>query len=95
MASGSTPAGVAVLRLSGAAAPTVLQALTKQPLPDPRRMVLRSLYAPESGELLDRGLVVRFAAPNSFTGEDVVELHLHGTFGSRRRHPPDDSPMAR
>tara|TARA_R110002096_G_scaffold17764_8_gene61309 strand:+ start:39 stop:1376 length:1338 start_codon:yes stop_codon:yes gene_type:complete len=78
LASGSTPAGVAVLRLSGAAAPTVLQALTKQPLPDPRRMVLRSLYAPESGELLDRGLVVRFAAPNSFTGEDVVELHLHG-----------------
>ena len=78
LASGSTPAGVAVLRLSGAVAFPVLQALTGQALPEPRRMALRAVRDPDTGELLDRALAVRFAAPHSFTGEDVVELHLHG-----------------
>jgi tRNA modification GTPase len=78
LASGSTPAGVAVLRLSGAVAFTVLGDLTRQSLPTPRQMALRALYDPASGELLDRALAVRFVAPHSFTGEDVVELHLHG-----------------
>lgn len=80
LASGSPPAGVAVLRLSGAQAFAVLDALTgqTQTLPAPRQMALRALCDPETGELLDRALVVRFAAPNSFTGEDTVELHLHG-----------------
>lgn len=78
LASGSTPAGVAVLRLSGARAFPVLESVTRQALPEPRRMALRSLRCPVSGELLDRALVVRFPAPHSFTGEDVAELHLHG-----------------
>lgn len=78
LASGSTPAGVAVLRLSGARAFPALESLTRQALPKPRQMVLRGLCCPVSGELLDRALVVRFPAPHSFTGEDVVELHLHG-----------------
>jgi tRNA modification GTPase len=78
LASGSTPAGVAVLRLYGAVAFTVLGDLTRQSLPTPRQMALRALYDPASGELLDRALAVRFVAPHSFTGEDVVELHLHG-----------------
>lgn len=78
LASGSTPAGVAVLRLSGVAAFPVLRALTARPLPAPRRMALRAICDPDSGELLDRALAVRFVAPHSFTGEDVVELHVHG-----------------
>jgi len=43
-----------------------------------RRMHLRSIYHPGSGQLLDRGLVVRFPGPSSYTGEDLVEFHLHG-----------------
>ena len=78
LASGSTPAGVAVLRLSGTRAFPALANLTRQALPEPRQMVLRALRCPVSGELLDRALVVRFPAPHSFTGEDVAELHLHG-----------------
>lgn len=78
LASGSTPAGVAVLRLSGPRAFPALESLTRQALPEPRQMALRALRYPVSGELLDRALVVRFPAPHSFTGEDVVELHLHG-----------------
>lgn len=78
LASGSTPAGVAVIRLSGPKALITTELLTGQSLPQPRQMALRTLRAPGSGEVLDRGLVVVFPAPNSFTGEDVAELHLHG-----------------
>ncbi len=44
----------------------------------PRTMHLRTLSHPITGECLDQGLVVRFETPHSYTGEDVVEFHLHG-----------------
>lgn len=47
--------------------------------PKPREAVGRKIVHPTSGELLDRGVVIWFPAPKSFTGEDVVELHLHGS----------------
>ena len=47
--------------------------------PKPRRAALRRLYDPRTGDLLDEALVLSFPGPNSFTGEDVVELHLHGS----------------
>lgn len=70
-------AGVAVVRLSGPAAGAVLAALAGR-VPEPRRAVLTALVEPTSGEVLDRGLMLWFPAPSSFTGEDVAELHLHG-----------------
>ena len=70
LASGSPPAGVAVLRISGPAAGPLLMSLTGQSLPPARKMVLRTIADPTSGELLDRGLVVWFPGPGSFTGED-------------------------
>ena len=76
--SGTGRAGVSVLRISGPQAPQALQRLTGRPLPLERRATLAALHDPDSGELLDRGLVLWFPAPGSFTGEDVVELHLHG-----------------
>ena len=76
--SGAGRAGVSVLRISGSQASTALQGLTGRPLPRPRRATLAALHDPDSGELLDRGLVLWFPGPASFTGEDVVELHLHG-----------------
>lgn len=78
LASAPGRAGVAVVRLSGAAAPTALEKLTGRALPMPRQAAMRRLQDPTSGALLDQALVVYFAAPASFTGEDVVELHLHG-----------------
>lgn len=71
-------AGVAVIRLSGPAAPAALEALTGKPLPPPRHAVRRVFLDPHSGEPLDDGLALVFPAPASFTGEDVVELHGHG-----------------
>lgn len=77
----STPpgrSGVAVLRLSGPAAGHALEALSGTPPPEPRKASLRSLCDPESGTAIDRGLVLWFPGPASFTGEDLAELHLHG-----------------
>ncbi|MFN3230638.1 MAG: tRNA uridine-5-carboxymethylaminomethyl(34) synthesis GTPase MnmE [Alphaproteobacteria bacterium] len=71
-------AGVSVLRISGAKAAQALEILTDNPLPSPRRATLQSFRHPETGVLVDRGLALWFPAPKSFTGEDVVELHLHG-----------------
>ncbi len=65
---------VTVLRLSGPEALSITSSLT--PLPAPRRAALRRLR--HDGRLLDEALVVTFPAPHSFTGEDVVELALHG-----------------
>lgn len=70
-------AGVSVLRISGANAAAALEALSSRLLPAPRRASLRRLHD-ASGERLDDALVLRFPAPHSYTGEDVVELHLHG-----------------
>ncbi len=70
--------GVAVLRLSGGDAGAALQALTGAGLPEPRRATLHRLREPQTGEAIDQALVLWFPAPASFTGEDVVELHVHG-----------------
>jgi len=78
LASGAGRAGVAVIRLSGPAAGRALRALTGRDLPPPRQAVRARLYGPGSDLALDDGLALWFCAPASFTGEDVVELHIHG-----------------
>ncbi len=78
LSSGAGRSGLAVIRLTGPHATSALEALTRTALPEPRRMALRNVWNPEDGELIDRGLVVRFTAPGSVTGEDVAELHVHG-----------------
>src|SRR5690606_16468341 len=77
LASAAGRAGVAVVRLSGSTASRALETLSSQPLPSPRRASLRRLHD-SAGERLDDALVLWFPAPHSYTGEDVVELHLHG-----------------
>lgn len=78
LSSGRPPAGIAVIRISGPAAVAALERLSTRPLPAARAMSLRTLSDPESGRPIDRAMVVRFTAPASATGEDMVELHLHG-----------------
>ena len=76
----STPPGraaLAVVRLSGAACDSVLGAMGVETLPPPRMASLRRLRDGQ-GRLMDEALILRFVAPHSFTGEDMVELHLHG-----------------
>jgi tRNA modification GTPase len=68
-------AGVAVVRVSGPLAGPALTGLAG-PLPAPRQAVLRRLAF--DGAQIDRALVLWFAGPVSFTGEDLAELHIHG-----------------
>jgi tRNA modification GTPase len=72
-------AGIAVVRVSGPAAGAACGALTGKPPPPPRRASLRRVVDPASGEIVDDALVLWFAAPASETGEDVLELQLHGS----------------
>lgn len=77
LASGPGRNAIAVYRLSGRAAGETLQKLLGGGLPPARRALLRRLLA-HDGAIIDQALVLWFPAPQSFTGEDVVELHLHG-----------------
>ncbi|HUQ51415.1 MAG TPA: tRNA uridine-5-carboxymethylaminomethyl(34) synthesis GTPase MnmE [Gammaproteobacteria bacterium] len=67
---------IAVVRLSGPDARTIARVVTGAD-PQPRRAELCT-FRDAAGAPLDRGLVLMFAGPHSFTGEDVVELHCHG-----------------
>ena len=71
-------AALAVVRLSGPHAFDALTALGVKNLPAPRQASLRRIYHPQDGALLDEALVLLFQAPHSFTGEHMVELHIHG-----------------
>ncbi|HEY0130432.1 MAG TPA: tRNA uridine-5-carboxymethylaminomethyl(34) synthesis GTPase MnmE [Allosphingosinicella sp.] len=75
LSSGSPPAALAVVRISGPGADPALEALAGK-LPPPRRATLADLRW--RNERLDKALVLRFPGPASATGEDVAELHLHG-----------------
>jgi tRNA modification GTPase len=75
-ASGMSLAAVAVIRISGPNASAVLDALCGG-VPPPRHASLRAIGL-AGAPLIDRGLVLWFEAPSSFTGEDMAELHVHG-----------------
>ena len=77
-ASARMPAGIAVLRLSGPDAHAITARLSGQACAPHGQMVLRTLLD-ERGGLLDRGYVVAFHAPRTFTGQDIAELHVHGS----------------
>lgn len=83
VASGAGRAGIAVLRISGSRARFVAETVCGG-LPQPRVASLRSLIDPVSGEVIDQGIVLFFPAPHSFTGEDVLELQVHGSLAVTR-----------
>ncbi|MEQ8824114.1 MAG: tRNA uridine-5-carboxymethylaminomethyl(34) synthesis GTPase MnmE [Filomicrobium sp.] len=70
-------AGVAVLRVSGPASRDVVQQIAGC-VPDPRTAALRTFRDVETGKVIDKGLVVWFPGPGSFTGEDCAEFQVHG-----------------
>ncbi len=78
LASGRGAAGVAVLRLSGPQSAHVLTQLTGMNNFTPRMAMLYEFKHPNTEVLLDKALAIYFQGPNSFTGEDIVELHIHG-----------------
>ena len=77
LASAPGRAGVSVVRISGVKSLDIASSISGT-LPPVRQAGLRAIKTPD-GEVIDQALVVCFQAPQSFTGEDVVELHLHGS----------------
>ncbi|KAF2882293.1 hypothetical protein ILUMI_23858 [Ignelater luminosus] len=79
VSSGQGKCGVAVIRVSGPHAGTALKLLTGvEVLQKPRYAILKNIKNPQNGEVLDKGLVLWFPGPRSFTGEDSCELQVHG-----------------
>ncbi|MBP5343635.1 MAG: tRNA uridine-5-carboxymethylaminomethyl(34) synthesis GTPase MnmE [Alphaproteobacteria bacterium] len=79
LASGLGVAGVAVIRISGAECLTILKKLTTIKKPEPNRAYYATLSL--DGTILDKALVLYFHTPHSFTGEDILELQVHGGRG--------------
>lgn len=77
LSSGSPPAGVAVVRISGPATRFVLETMIGK-LPVPRVATLAAIRQQQGGAVIDRGLVLFFEGPRSFTGEDMGEIQVHG-----------------
>ena len=79
LSSGPGIAGVAVVRVSGEDTSKVIKLITGKDLPVPRVATLREMNNINTNDLIDEGLVIWFPGPQSYTGEDLAEFHVHGS----------------
>jgi len=79
LSSGPGVSGVAVIRVSGENTPEVIKKLTGAKLPVPRVATLKKFNKNGDKELIDEGVIIWFPGPNSYTGEDLAEFHVHGS----------------
>ena len=80
LSSGPGLSGVAVIRVSGSKTASVIKHLTNSSLPKPKEATLKK-FINKNNELIDEGILLWFPGPNSYTGEDMAELHVHGSRG--------------
>ena len=78
LSSGPGTSGIAIIRISGTNASQAITLLTGQPLPPPRMATLRKINNINTSELIDEGIIIWFPGPQSYTGEDMAEIHIHG-----------------
>ena len=78
LSSGPGISGVAVIRISGSEASRVIKILTGKKIPEPRKATLRKINNTNTSELIDEGIILWFPGPESYTGEDMVEIQVHG-----------------
>ena len=79
LSTGPGISGVAIIRISGNETRKVVEALTGEPLPRPRVACLKKFNKINSSELIDEGILLWFPGPNSYTGEDMAEIQVHGS----------------
>ena len=79
LSSGSGISGIAVIRVSGENTSEVIKKLTGSKLPLPRVATLKKFNKNEGKKLIDEGVILWFPGPNSYTGEDLAEFHVHGS----------------
>ena len=78
LSSGPGISGVAIIRISGSEASKAITLLTGKALPPPRVASLRKINSINTSELIDEGMIIWFPGPESYTGEDMAEIHVHG-----------------
>ena len=78
LSTGPGVSGIAIIRVSGVEASNVIKSLTGRDLPKPRMATLRKINNTNSSELIDEGIIIWFPGPESYTGEDMAEIHVHG-----------------
>ena len=78
LSTGPGVSGVAIIRISGPESSKVLKKITNKEIPKPRTATLRKIYNIKTSELIDEGIVLWFPGPESYTGEDMAEVHIHG-----------------
>ena len=79
LSTGPGVSGIAVIRISGPETAKVIKLLTEKDLPNPRVATLRKINKINTSELIDEGLILWFPGPESYTGEDMAEIQVHGS----------------
>ena len=79
LSSGPGLAGISVIRVSGPNTEVIISQLTDKKLPKPRVATRRKFIKIKDNEVIDEGILIWFPAPNSYTGEDMAEFHVHGS----------------
>ena len=78
LSSGAGISGVSIIRVTGTDTKKVIEKLTGKEIPSPRVATLRKINNINTSELIDEGLIIWFPGPESYTGEDMAEFHVHG-----------------
>ncbi|MGA0823859.1 MAG: tRNA uridine-5-carboxymethylaminomethyl(34) synthesis GTPase MnmE [Pelagibacteraceae bacterium] len=79
LSSGRGPSGIAIIRLSGKDTLKICQVITKENIIKNKEVNLFKFYDPSTNNLIDEGLLLFFQSPNSYTGDDLAEFHIHGS----------------
>jgi len=79
LSSGPGLSGIAVIRVSGTQSREIISSLTDQPFPKERLATLKKIKNNSTNELIDEGIVLWLPGPKTYTGEDMVEFHVHGS----------------
>jgi tRNA modification GTPase len=79
LSAGRGPSGIAIIRLSGKDTLKITKLVTKKKNIDIKEINLCKFYDPLDDSLVDEGLLLLFSSPNSFTGDDLAEFHVHGS----------------
>ena len=78
LSSGPGISGIAVIRISGKDTAEIIKTITQKPVPSARVATLRKINNINTSELIDEGIILWFPGPQSYTGEDMAEIHIHG-----------------
>ena len=79
LSTGPGTSGIAIVRVSGVDTKNIIKLLTNASIPTPRVATLRKINKINTSELIDEGIVLWFPGPESYTGEDMAEFHIHGS----------------